>query len=114
MNLLPAKGAHRNSRTQLPCIETEPQQLLVETVAGYVIFSADYCFPECLLVLPKVYRLGGETDSAIRRRKRTVCAVVERLSGSWLLRTFLKISLKMPSIFCEFVCYNRKLCVNKR
>ena len=26
----------------------------------------------------KVYRLGGETDSAIRRRKRTSCDVGER------------------------------------
>ena len=61
----------------------------------------------------KVYILGGETDSAIRWRKRTAYDVVERLSGSWLLRTFLKLSLKMPYIFWEFVCCNRKLCVNK-
>ena len=64
-------------------------------------------------VYSKVYRLGGETDSAIRWRKRTACDVVERLSGSWSLRTFLKLSFKMRSIFCEFVCYNKKLCVNK-
>ena len=60
----------------------------------------------------KVYRLGGETNSAIRRRKRTPWRRREA-RGSSLLRTFLKLSLKMPSIFCEFLCYNRKLCVNK-
>ena len=40
------------------------------------------------------------------------CDVVERNRGSWLLRTFIKPLLKMPSIFCEFGCYNKKLCVN--
>ena len=30
-----------------------------------------------------------------------------------MLRTFLKFTLKMPSIRSEFWCYNRKLCVNK-
>ena len=59
-----------------------------------------------------MYRLGGETDSAIRWRKRTG-DVGERNRGSWLLRTFLKPLLKMPSFFCEFGCYNRILCVNK-
>ena len=52
----------------------------------------------------KVYRLGGETDSAIRWRKRTSCDVGERPEEA---------GLKMPSIFYEFLCYNRKLCVNK-
>ena len=55
----------------------------------------------------------GETDFAIRWRKRIACDVIERFCWSWLLRTFLKLSLKMPSIFCELVCYNRKLCVIK-
>ena len=42
----------------------------------------------------KVYRLGGETDSAIQWRKRTACDVGERPEE-------LKLSLKKPSIFCE-------------
>ena len=46
-------------------------------------------------------------------KKKNWCDVTERYSWSWLLRTFLKLSLKMPSIFCEFGCCNRKLCVNK-
>ena len=41
------------------------------------------------------------------------CDVAERYSGSWLLRTFLKPSLKISSVFSEFGCCNRKLCVNK-
>ena len=79
--------------------------------------APDRCMPgvesiAMISVRTKVYRLGGESDSAILWRKRTARDVVERFSGSWLLRTFLKLSLKMPSIFCEFVCYKRKLCVN--
>ena len=46
-------------------------------------------------------------------KKKNWCDVGERNRESWLLRTFLKPSLKMPSIFCEFGCYYRKLCVNK-
>ena len=45
-------------------------------------------------------------------KKNNWCGITERDRGSWLLRTFLKLPLKMPSIFCEFWCYNRKLCVN--
>ena len=45
------------------------------------------------------------------RAKLNWCDVAERYSGSWLLRTFLKPSLKMTYIFCEFGCYDRKLCV---
>ena len=33
--------------------------------------------------------------------------------GKLVVKNFLKPLLKMPSIFCEFGCYNRKLCVNK-
>ena len=46
-------------------------------------------------------------------KKKNLCDVAERNRGSCLLKTFLKPSLKMPSIFCEFGCYNRKLGVNK-
>ena len=47
-------------------------------------------------------------------KKKNWCDVTERYnSGSWLLRTFLKPSTKMPSIFCEFGCGNRKLFANK-
>ena len=60
----------------------------------------------------KMYRLGGETDSAIRWRKRT------GVMSAWgtekpVVKNFLKPLLKMPFFFCEFGCYNRKLCVNK-
>ena len=47
-------------------------------------------------------------------KKKNWCDVGERNRGSWLLRTFLKPLLKMPSIFGEFLCYNRNLCVNKK
>ena len=50
----------------------------------------------------KMYWLGGETDSCDPMKIKSWCDVVERTRGSSLLRTFLKPSLKMPSIFCEF------------
>ena len=57
------------------------------------------------------YKLGGETDSAIRwRKKNGVMSAIVTEEAGWI--TFLKPLLKMPSIFCEFGCYNRKLCVN--
>ena len=54
-------------------------------------------------------KLGGETGSAIRWRKRTVVTSPrgsEEHPGSWMLKTFLKFSLKTPTICCEFACYN--------
>ena len=46
-------------------------------------------------------------------KKKNWCDVAERYSGSWLLRNFLKLSLKMPTIFWEFGCCKIKLCANK-
>ena len=70
-----------------------------------------HCCPVC----------GPNQDVLIRRwnrfcdpmKKKNWCDVAERIRGSWLLITFLKPSLKMPSVFCEFGCYNRQLYVNK-
>ena len=45
-------------------------------------------------------------------KKKNWCDVAERYNRSWLL-TFLKPSWKMPSIFCEFWCCNKKLFANK-
>ena len=45
-------------------------------------------------------------------KKKNRCDVAERHRGSWLLELFSSLQ-KMPSIFCEFRCYNRKLCVNQ-
>ena len=62
----------------------------------------------------KMYWLGGETDSAIWRRKGTgVTSPRGTEEAGCSSRIFLKPSLKMPSIFCEIGCCNRKLCVNK-
>ena len=66
-----------------------------------------------VLSVARCMKLGGETDSAIRRRKRTGVTLLRGREGSWLLRTYLKPSLKMSSTCCKFRCYNRKLCVNK-
>ena len=38
----------------------------------------NFPFTEHAIILSKVYRLGGETDSPIRWRKRTSCDVGER------------------------------------
>ena len=38
-------------------------------------------------------------------KKKNWCDVAERNRGTWLLRTFLKSSLKIPSIFCEFIFF---------
>ena len=46
-------------------------------------------------------------------KKKDWCDVAETKRGSWLLRIFLKPSLKMPFIFCQFGCYNTKLFVNR-
>ena len=45
-------------------------------------------------------------------KKKNWCDVADRSRGSWMLRIFLKPSLKTPSICCEFACYNRKLSLN--
>ena len=37
-------------------------------------------------------------------KKKNWCDVAERYSGSGRLRTFIKPSLKIPCIFCEFGC----------
>ena len=62
---------------------------------------------------PRCISLVDETDSAIRRRKGTGVTSSRGREGRWLLKTFLKPSLKMTSICCNFRCYNIKLCVNK-
>ena len=55
-------------------------------------------------------KLGGVTNSAIRRIKRTgVTSPRGSDETGCLLTTLLKPSLKMPSICCKFWCYNRKL-----
>ena len=62
--------------------------------------------------IPRCIKLGGETDSAIRWRKITdVTSARGPEEASW--EELSEISLKMSSGCCEFVCYNRKLCVHK-
>ena len=69
--------------------------------SSVIVLGFEYC-TNFSLIVPR-----GETDSAIRWRKRTgVTSPRETEEAGWLLRTFLKPSLKMPSIFCEFGCYN--------
>ena len=47
-------------------------------------------------------------------KKKNWCDVTQRIRWSYFWRTFLKLSLKMPSSGRELECYNRKLCVNKQ
>ena len=62
---------------------------------------------------PRCIKLGGETDAAIGEFGETeLVYVTESNGGSYMLRTFLKPSLKIPSICCEFECYNKKLYLN--
>ena len=99
------------------CIFGWGQTLITNNVANCLFRVPNFTVKtrnesKCDIVFTKVYRLGGETDTAIRWRKKNFVWRRREARGSWL-RTFLKLSLKMPSIFCEFLCYNRKLCVNK-
>ena len=55
-----------------------PHQWNVNIRIVSVTTSSRKKFIGTLTVSPKVYRLGGETDSAIRWRKRTSCDVGER------------------------------------
>ena len=69
---------------------------------GYSLYNQPICS-----------KLGGEIDSAIRRRKITgVTSWRGAEQAGFNLKTFLKHLLKMASNCCEFACYNRKLSLN--
>ena len=61
-----------------------------------------------LLSESRCIKVGGETVSCYPMKKKIGCDVAERTRGSWLLTSFLKPSLKIPSICGELAWYDRK------
>ena len=59
-----------------------------------------------------MYRLGGETDSATDEENELVWRRRD-VQRKLVVKNFSQTFVKNAFYFCEFGCYNKKLCVNK-